>query len=190
MNVQDKIVELKKLQAREDLPELLMKCGLAGEYCELGVWEGEGIHLLNRANPERIHGVDVFQDLPVAKDLISYGDDRRKKLKENMIGINNFILYDMTNQKAVKYFELGQFDLVYIDADHKFNSVVLDIEQYWPLVKSGGIMGGHDYKHKGQCGVIQAVDFFIEENGLEDNFNVTSEPVKGWINPSWFVVKP
>lgn len=36
-------------------------------------------------------------------------------------------------------------DLVFIDADHTYESVCEDIEAWWPIVNDGGIIGGHDY---------------------------------------------
>jgi hypothetical protein len=48
-------------------------------------------------------------------------------------------------------------DVIYIDAAHEYESVKSDIDAYWPLLKSGGMMFGDDYS---VCwpGVKQAVD--------------------------------
>lgn len=35
--------------------------------------------------------------------------------------------------------------LIYIDASHKYEDVVQDINAYWPLVESGGILFGDDW---------------------------------------------
>lgn len=49
---------------------------------------------------------------------------------------------------------------VFIDADHD-QSVVTDmIAAWWPKVKSGGILGGHDYNNYDFPGVTAAVDLF------------------------------
>jgi len=37
------------------------------------------------------------------------------------------------------------FDMVYIDASHKYSSVIRDIRAWMPKVKVGGILAGHDY---------------------------------------------
>jgi len=49
-------------------------------------------------------------------------------------------------------------DLVFIDASHDYESVKSDIAAWWPHVKAGGILCGHDYNTHG--GVQQSVDEF------------------------------
>ncbi len=40
-----------------------------------------------------------------------------------------------------------KFDLVFIDADHHVEHVLADCAAWWPAVKPGGILCGHDYDH-------------------------------------------
>ncbi|CAE7208128.1 unnamed protein product [Symbiodinium pilosum] len=42
-------------------------------------------------------------------------------------------------------FQDGSLDLVYIDADHKWWSVLQDLSAWWPKVRPGGLMMGHDF---------------------------------------------
>ena len=37
------------------------------------------------------------------------------------------------------------FDYVYIDGDHSYDMVMLDLIMWYPLVKKGGILAGHDW---------------------------------------------
>lgn len=48
-----------------------------------------------------------------------------------------------TDAKDVLKDEL--FDFIYIDGLHTYEGVKTDIENYLPLVKKGGVIGGHDY---------------------------------------------
>lgn len=54
---------------------------------------------------------------------------------------------------------------VYIDADHRYESVVADLAAWWPQVAPGGIFAGHDYMPE-HVGVRQAVDEFVAAEGL------------------------
>jgi hypothetical protein len=53
-----------------------------------------------------------------------------------------------------------EFDFVYIDGLHTYDGVKTDIQNYLPLVKKGGVIGGHDYtlQHKHLIGVYDAVN--------------------------------
>lgn len=54
-----------------------------------------------------------------------------------------------------------KFDFVFIDGDHSYEQCKLDIINYAPLIKDGGLVSGHNY-HKAPSsahpGVHQAVD--------------------------------
>ena len=54
-------------------------------------------------------------------------------------------------------------DLIFIDAQHTYEYVKQEIQDWAPLLKSDGIMGGHDLYDRAFPGVRRAV----EETGLE-----------------------
>lgn len=51
----------------------------------------------------------------------------------------------MTSLQAVELIQDESLDLVYIDANHFYNSVRADILAWTPKVKKGGWIAGHDY---------------------------------------------
>jgi len=53
-----------------------------------------------------------------------------------------------------------KYDFIYIDGIHQYENVKRDIENYLPLLKKGGVIGGHDYGGY-WSGVKQAVDEII-----------------------------
>ena len=53
--------------------------------------------------------------------------------------------FRMESLAAAQKLQEQSLDFVYIDACHDYCSVFEDIDAYWPLVKPGGIMAGHDY---------------------------------------------
>lgn len=50
-----------------------------------------------------------------------------------------------TSAGAARSFADGSLDAVYIDADHKWWSVVQDLAAWWPKVRPGGVILGHDF---------------------------------------------
>lgn len=65
-----------------------------------------------------------------------------------------------TSNDALEQLKGLQFDFVYIDGLHTYEGVKTDIINYLPLVKTGGVIGGHDYTDKipHLVGVFQAVN--------------------------------
>jgi hypothetical protein len=53
-----------------------------------------------------------------------------------------------------------QLDFVFIDAEHGYEAVREECRWFWPLLRSGGLLCGHDYHIFD--GVKQAVDEFAE----------------------------
>lgn len=61
----------------------------------------------------------------------------------------------------------GTIDFVHIDGNHSYPAAKKDIEIWWPVVRPGGILSGHDYSPGYHDGVVQAVDEFGRREGVE-----------------------
>ena len=59
----------------------------------------------------------------------------------------------------------GILDLCFLDADHSYDGVREDLSAWWPKVKVGGWLSGHDWNHPHQGRVMQAVNDWKSENG-------------------------
>lgn len=85
-------------------------------------------------------------------------------------------------------FEDDYFDFIYIDADHTYEAVKSDLESWYPKLKKGGIMSGHDYVEVTTSvpfGVVQAVNEFLKKNNISnESFFLTSEQYA-----SYFIIK-
>jgi predicted O-methyltransferase YrrM len=53
-----------------------------------------------------------------------------------------------TSEEAAKALSDGNYDLVFIDALHDYEHVKQDIALWWPKVRVGGMLTGHDFNHK------------------------------------------
>lgn len=57
-------------------------------------------------------------------------------------------------------------DMVFIDGDHRYETVVKDIKKARELLKPDGLLCGHDYDHPHWPGVKIAVDELVNNVGL------------------------
>ena len=51
----------------------------------------------------------------------------------------------MTSNQAATIFKDDHFNFVYIDARHDYTSVLEDLVIWWPKLKKGRVISGHDY---------------------------------------------
>ena len=74
-------------------------------------------------------------------------------------------LLRMFSEEAAQYIYDDSLDFCFIDGNHLYEYVKRDIELYFPKVKKGGLIGGHDYAMAG-TGVKQAVDEYFNQDDL------------------------
>lgn len=71
--------------------------------------------------------------------------------------------------------EDGSLDFVFVDGDHSYEAVKADIAAWWPKVRRGGVLSGHDFGHRrdriGLWGVQKGVTEFAEREGLKIEVN-------------------
>ena len=60
----------------------------------------------------------------------------------------------------------GYLDMVYIDADHSYTSVLNDLRSSYPKIKTNGFICGHDYIHDAQ----RAINDFCTEMNLNISY--------------------
>jgi SAM-dependent methyltransferase len=94
---------------------------------------------------------------------------------------------------AAKLFADASVDLVFIDAAHDHAHVKADIEAWWPKVRPGGVISGHDYMKV--PGVALAVNeaFVPGEIMFLPDYEFTLDhamlPDDRWKRGIWYVVK-
>lgn len=158
----------------------------SGTFVEVGSWLGRsasylGVEIINSGKPISLHCVDNWLGGKELQhhEVVKSGQLCREFLK-NIDPIKNIIiLKQKTSLEASQDYEDNSLEFVFLDAAHDYNSVTEDIKVWYPKVKSGGILGGHDYE-KGWQGVVAAVNEFCTANSY------TIEQKAG---TSWMVFK-
>ena len=141
---------------------------------ELGVWKCESaVELLRKFKIKRYVAVDLFKSFPEyvgdSTDLVLRREGEDKYYEEAKAVLSQFpnaeLIRDFTHN-AVKLFDDNSIDFVFIDACHEYKYVLQDIQDWYPKVKSSGIIGGDDYFQcvatKGRRMVQEAVNNFFD----------------------------
>lgn len=76
-------------------------------------------------------------------------------------------------------------DLVYLDAGHYYEAVKMDLEAWWPRLKPGGVMAGHDFSNPAY-GVEQAAREFAQREGI----NLVIIPEDKAEDAGFYFIKP
>jgi predicted O-methyltransferase YrrM len=135
------------------------------KFVEIGAWKGKSAVFMAEKIKEsgkniQFWSVDTFEGpLLEAKNI-----EPIKNFLHTIVG---------DSSKVHDQFEDESLDFVFIDGDHSYNGVKKDLKGWFPKIKNGGIIAGHDY-FEPSCGVRQAVDEY---------FSFGAQPYEGgcWI---------
>lgn len=120
-----------------------------GSIIELGVWKGRSLcsiaDIIKRKNL-KVYAVDTFKGSPKEENehKVAKKTDLKKVFIDNTksFGLDVELFHMTTNEAANEINK--KFDLIFIDADHTFEGITQDLENWIPKCK--GIIAGHDYE--------------------------------------------
>ncbi len=154
---------------------------------ELGAWMGkstayQATKIKESGKNVKFYTVDTFkgaENEPVHVETIAKnGGSIFSIFKDNMekCGVSEFVIpLEMKSEDAAKQFEDRSIDFLFVDAGHRYEDVISDLNAWFNKVKVGGIIAGHDAEHPpvGQAlkDFFGAYDFegtkWRMQNGLE-----------------------
>ena len=148
---------LEDFQDRSEFGRYLTESGRTGTGVEVGVFRGEfSNHILRSWNGNLI-GVDSYNN---GTDFHLLWDSIRNKM--DYVMDSRYKILVCQSHVAANYVQ-DDLGFVYIDADHSHAAVSQDIAMWYPKIRAGGLLCGHDYDLEG-TGVKQAVDEFLSQN--------------------------
>jgi hypothetical protein len=99
------------------------------------------------------------------KEISQLKGNAFEQFLNNIKPVSNIINYHKCNSyDAPEFYEDESLDFVFIDASHEYENVKKDIINWYPKVKFGGVIAGHDYTYPD---VRQAVDEFFVGKSIE-----------------------
>ena len=158
-----------------ELYNLVAKQAYSGsKFVEVGSWRGKStsamcVNLANRKNKKdgRIdfYSVDTWLGGPEhQKDLLVLTDTLYQDFLVNIEPVRGYVQpLRMTSLEASKLFEDKSLDFVFLDGDHRYESIHNDIIAWLPKLKPGGMLAGDDYGNPEWPGVEQAVDELLDD---------------------------
>lgn len=192
---------------RVELIEHIGKTFPKGFGMEVGVLKGEFSKEILNVWGGTLFMVDTWKDLQE-----EYQNTNIRNYEEVMHNVEGYedraIMIRASSKIASTIFQDRSLDFVYIDANHTYECVKEDIELWYPKVKIGGYLCGHDYlkienwwngknfaennidkhiwfnygdgdKYHGPFGVNPAVDDFCRVNNYA--LEITEEWFGSWV---------
>ena len=139
---------------RHFIKTLIHKDGLIG--CEVGVYFGDHAKMMiDVLNLEELHLVDKYW-----QDNNPFLDARTKIPHDE-----KYVWHIGWSVDVARSIKDEYFDFIYIDGDHSYESVSSDIKAWWPKLKEGGFMAGHDWLIQP---VQKAVEDFVKKYKITD----------------------
>ncbi|CAL6335533.1 unnamed protein product [Bathycoccus prasinos] len=202
---------IEPLKRRNDIGFLLEREGFT-IGAELGVRTGNFASrtLQSWKSCSKYVLVDAWVPLDNYKDLANKrADVQEKNFVKTLTKLAQYkeiieVCRNLTTNCATK-FKQNTFDYIYIDARHDFKGVLVDLREWWPLLKDGGIFAGHDYVTNNDLrathaktgqdwtlnfdGTIDktgtlvkgAVDLFSQEVGRQVTVTYREQPYNTWL---------
>lgn len=126
--------------------------------CEVGVFKGNlsKVILTLMKDIEKMYLVDLWEHQPNYKDHSNKRAEVFKSLYQETLEkvspwIDKVEVLKGFSTDMCKKIPDNSLDWVFIDARHDYKGCSEDLHAYYPKVKSGGIVSGHDYMTAAEC---------------------------------------
>lgn len=161
-----------EIERRSEFRELLAHYGqLDQPAAEVGVAEGRySAEILGWGVP-MLYLIDLWchVDGEVA-ELGGWSDEKHQQAMDHCLRLlrgyeQQYQVLRMRSWLAAKTLPNASLGFCYIDATHTYEGVMADLPAFWPKVRSGGILAGHDYLSQSWPQVRLAVGRFARQVG-------------------------
>ncbi len=136
---------------------------------EIGVYEGDNSEVMFSKLPmSKLYLIDPYQSTKKSNETqitpkeLQDVKRRARKRSQAYYPPGKYIWIHKHSCYAVHEVE-DNVDFVYMDGDHSYEGTLGDLTMYYPKVRKGGVIGGHDFWKKS---VVDAVREFKERHGL------------------------
>ena len=168
---------IKNCRLIENRLVLIERMKRGGVVCEAGTAFGSfAKEIVQRTSPRTFHIID--------RDMSSFDS----LYFSDLVKDGSVVLHEDDSSRALMSFPDKYFDWIYIDADHRYEGVLKDIEAAQRKVKERGFLIINDYttwspREAEKYGVMKAVNEFCIREGWELIFSPFSNPaIMTWLS--------
>jgi predicted O-methyltransferase YrrM len=121
-------------------------------FVEVGTWKGMSaaymaVEIINSGKNIRFDCVDTWDFVPSQTEI---PECKFENLYETFLNNIEPVKHQIKPVKALSwdganYYTDKSLDFIFIDAAHDYESVKKDINAWFPKLKKGGVIAGHDY---------------------------------------------
>jgi hypothetical protein len=193
MKSEQEIINILSDLKHRIFPRPFERLALKGENLvgvEIGVYKAQhALSLLKTLSVEKIYLIDPYHLYDEYTEGKKHYNEKGKKLniaeqeaKENLKEFNDKIVWIKDYSSNCLSLIPNNLDFVYIDGNHQSPFIDDDIKNYYPKIKSGGIIGGHDY-YNGFCEEHNDVVRVVNNFAYNNNYQLYVEL------PDWWIIK-
>ncbi len=169
---------------RESLKMLESKHDLVG--IEVGVFGGDhALVIVGGLCIRKLYLVDSYTKHEGYEQFTQEILDAKKAEAHKKLDMfkDKIVWVEKQSAMAVDDFHDESLDFVYLDADHEYAAALADMTLYYPKVKKGGLLCGHNYEPETKVEhVAKALHYFCAQNSLKFGSSKGSKlPTDWWI---------
>jgi predicted O-methyltransferase YrrM len=168
------------MKTRLELGKFFQEHYKTGVGAEIGVQRGFFSKHLSKDYKGTIVCVDIWDDEQIFQEA-------KNNLTGQMFHLKQGLSVDVSKKTTDE-----SLDWVYVDADHSYEGIKSDLKCWYPKVRKGGIISGHDYfdgeRQNVNFQVKKAVDEFAKEKRKKVE-TTTDDIFEGLAYDSWWFIK-
>lgn len=196
-------MDIKTIVAsRRDFPKLIDELGLKVGV-ELGVNEGGySDYLLKSSKLEKLYSIDSWCEDTTQTMAATFKawtlkpgqtiPEREQKARELLgkHGERSAVVKALSFDAADQFAD-GSIDFIFFDAGHRFSGFALDMIKWWPKIRMGGVIAGHDYWRRYRYEVMDVANSFLWEHRLlmSLTWDDLNHKGNGYASPSFWAIK-
>jgi hypothetical protein len=158
-----------------------------GHYSSLMLaqWAGENYLMIDPWVPQ---AMAEYVDVANLNSQDEHDEVFKEALRNTASHGSRAIILRNTSTNIARQMVESTVDVVYIDGLHHYQGVWDDMTAWWPILRPGGLMAGHDYMHEVDgAGTIFTVKPAVDEFARKMNLLVHQTKDS---YPTWFLFKP